>query len=169
MTDPTYAKIISRNLRRIALENGKTQADIARDLKINKATISSWMNATRVPRIDKMDLLCQYFHCKRSDLMEDYTDEAERNYMSQIDAQLNQEELLQKLCELHKINIHADMNYLYVTFPNGQKYAITHEDWKIISMKFPRLFEDVISLVDKFPMLLTSTNNQKEAQTESPN
>ena len=100
--------------------------------------------------------------------MEDYTDEAERNYMSQKDAQLDQEELLQRLCNLHKIDIRGDMNYLYITFPNGQKYAITHEDWKIISMKFPRLFEDVVSLVDRLPVLLTPMEKQKEAKTASP-
>ena len=39
------------------LEEHKTQADIARDLKLNKATVSSWMNGTRIPRIDSVDLL----------------------------------------------------------------------------------------------------------------
>lgn len=155
MTEATYAKIISKNLRRIALENGKTQADIARDLKLNKATVSSWMNATRVPRISKIDMLCNYFHCNRSDLMEDHTSEAEKRYMNALDKQLDQEDVLQKLCELHGIDIHGDMDYLYITFQNGQKYAINHEDWKFISMKFPRLFEDVISLIDKHPTLLT--------------
>lgn len=66
-----YGKIIGKNLRRIASDCGKTQAEIARDLHLNKATVSSWMNGTRVPRMDKVDLLAHYFNCKRTDIMED--------------------------------------------------------------------------------------------------
>jgi transcriptional regulator with XRE-family HTH domain len=71
MSDQEYARIVSKNLRRIAYEAEKTQADISKDLKISKATISSWMNGTRVPRMDKIDLLCHYFNVKRSDIMEE--------------------------------------------------------------------------------------------------
>lgn len=80
--------------------------------------------------------------------------ELERHHLDQVDAQLSQEDALQNLCELHGIDIHGDMNYLHITFLNGQKYAITHEDWKFISTKFPKLFEDVILLIDKYPTLI---------------
>lgn len=71
MTAEDYTKMVARNLRRIAYENGKTQTDIANDLGISKATVSSWMNGTRLPRMEKIDLLCHYFNCKRVDIMED--------------------------------------------------------------------------------------------------
>lgn len=58
MNNQEYAKIIAQNLRRIFYYNGKTQADVSRALGISKATLSSWMNGTRIPRIDKVDLLC---------------------------------------------------------------------------------------------------------------
>lgn len=70
MSEKEYAKIISRNLRNIAFNSGKTQADMAKDLNISKATISSWINGTRIPRMDKIDLLCHYFNVNRSDIME---------------------------------------------------------------------------------------------------
>ena len=68
-----YGKIIARNLRRIASDANKTQADIARDLRLNKATVSSWMNGTRVPRMDKVDMLARYFNVNRADIMEEHT------------------------------------------------------------------------------------------------
>lgn len=74
MTTLEYGKIISKNLKKIAYDNQKTQADIARDLKLKQATVSSWMNGTRVPRMDKIDLLCHYFNCSRADIMEDHID-----------------------------------------------------------------------------------------------
>lgn len=65
-----YAKIIGRNLRRIAYEHDKTQAQIAKDLRQPTATVSSWMNGTRIPRMGKIDLLCEYFGVSRVDIME---------------------------------------------------------------------------------------------------
>ena len=70
MSEKEYARIIGANLKRIAYEHGKSQVQMSRELKINKATISSWMNGTRVPRMDKIDLLCSYFNVKRADIME---------------------------------------------------------------------------------------------------
>ena len=81
MTSTEYGKILSKNLKRIAYENQKTQADIARDLGLKQVTVSSWMNGTRVPRMDKIDLLCHYFNCKRSDLMEEHPDGSEVDFV----------------------------------------------------------------------------------------
>lgn len=66
-----YGKTIAKNLRRIMLEHEKTQADLARELDISKATLSSWMNGTRTPKMDKIDMLCKYFNVSRSAIMEE--------------------------------------------------------------------------------------------------
>ena len=71
MDTSKYNAIVSKNLKRIAYQHEKSQIDIARDLKISKATVSSWMNGTRLPRMDKVDLLCEYFGCTREDIMEE--------------------------------------------------------------------------------------------------
>jgi len=69
-----YAKIVARNLRRIMYERGVSQSKLAHDLKLTKSTVSSWMNGYRTPRMSKIDMLCEYLHCKRSDLMEPHTE-----------------------------------------------------------------------------------------------
>lgn len=68
--DKDYGKIIAQNLKRISYDNDRTQADICRDLKLSDSTVSSWFNGTRVPRMDKIDLLAHYFNCTRADIME---------------------------------------------------------------------------------------------------
>lgn len=78
MSEKEYMKLIAKNLKRLSYENGKTQADIAKDLKISKQTVSSWFRGERTPRMDKIDLLCHYFNCKRSDIMEDYSERSEK-------------------------------------------------------------------------------------------
>lgn len=71
MDNKEYARIVAKNLRRIMYENGKTQAEVARDLNISKATLSSWMNGTRVPRMNNIDMLCHYFNVTRAEIMEE--------------------------------------------------------------------------------------------------
>lgn len=70
MNEQEYRKVIARNLRNIMYERQKTQADVARDLGINKATLSSWMNGTRTPKMEKIDMLCKYFGVPRTAIME---------------------------------------------------------------------------------------------------
>lgn len=77
MTEQDYGKIIAQNLKRIAYENDRTQADICRDLGINDSTVSSWFNGSRIPRMKKIDLLAHYFNCTRADIMEPYVPKQE--------------------------------------------------------------------------------------------
>lgn len=68
----SYAQIVAKNLKRIVYESGKTQAEVARDLGINKSTLSNWMSGTRIPKMDSIDMLCNYFNVRRSDIMEEH-------------------------------------------------------------------------------------------------
>lgn len=72
LTNDEYAKIVARNLRRIMIERDKTQADIVNALGFSKQAVSSWMNGKRTPKMNKIDALCEYLNCKRSDIMEPY-------------------------------------------------------------------------------------------------
>lgn len=65
MQDMTIAK----NLRRIMFDKGITQADLARVLGINKATVSSWMTGTRIPRLSKIDMLATVLNVRREDIV----------------------------------------------------------------------------------------------------
>lgn len=81
MSTREYARIVSKNLRRIASDQNKSQAEIARDLRINKATVSSWMNGTRVPKMENIDMLCHYFNVTRFDIMNEAVEKNEQpNY-----------------------------------------------------------------------------------------
>ena len=70
LTNEEYAKIVAKNLRRIMVERDKTQADIVNALGYSKQAVSAWMNGKRTPKMDKIDALCKYLNCKRSDIME---------------------------------------------------------------------------------------------------
>ena len=71
MPEEIYRKIFSKNLNYYMNIHQKTQSDLVNDLGFNKSAVSTWCNGTRLPRMDKVDLLAKYFHIKRSDLIED--------------------------------------------------------------------------------------------------
>lgn len=74
MTNEEYAKIISKNLVRLIYESGKTQKEIAQDLGVSTSALSSWVNGERIPKMSKIDMMCNYFGCKRTDIMEEHHD-----------------------------------------------------------------------------------------------
>lgn len=71
MVDEYYKKIFSKNLTYYMKLNHKTQTDLINDLFLNKSAVSTWCNGTRLPRMDKVDLLAKYFKINRSDLIEE--------------------------------------------------------------------------------------------------
>lgn len=71
MGEQEYQKLFSRNLRKYMSLNNKTQIDLINDLGFNKSAVSTWVNGTRLPRMDKINMLAEYFGINRSDLIED--------------------------------------------------------------------------------------------------
>lgn len=64
-------EILSKNLKNLLERKGKTQTDMAKDLDLKESTVSSWMNAAKYPRRDKIELLADYFGVMPSDITED--------------------------------------------------------------------------------------------------
>lgn len=71
MIDDQYKKIFSKNLRHYMSLYNKEQIDLINDLGFNKSAVSTWCNGTRLPRMDKVEKLAQYFNINRSDLIEE--------------------------------------------------------------------------------------------------
>ena len=74
MSEDTFKKIFSNNLKYYLEINNKTQIDLVNDLGFDKSTVSTWVNGTRLPRMDKVDMLSKYFNINRSDLIEEKSD-----------------------------------------------------------------------------------------------
>lgn len=69
--DAELAKTIGRNITKRLIEKDKTQQDMCNDLGWKKGTVSAWVNGTRMPKMDKIDIMCKYFGCERDDLLFD--------------------------------------------------------------------------------------------------
>ncbi|HCU7102328.1 TPA: helix-turn-helix transcriptional regulator [Staphylococcus aureus] len=64
-------EILSQNLKELLSHKGKTQTDMAKELNLKQSTVSSWINAVKYPRRDKIELLADYFDVMPSDITED--------------------------------------------------------------------------------------------------
>ena len=71
MSDLGNKEIFAKNLKCYMELNKKDRNDIARDLEIPYTTVTSWYNAEFYPRIDKIQLLANYFCIQKSDLVEE--------------------------------------------------------------------------------------------------
>ncbi|RHP85349.1 XRE family transcriptional regulator [Roseburia sp. AM59-24XD] len=51
--------------------SGKNQMDLMRDLGLSSSTVSNWCTGSKLPRMDKVQMLADYFHILKSDLLEE--------------------------------------------------------------------------------------------------
>ena len=63
--------IIASNLVRLLKVRNRTQLELAEYLGVTQATISNWCNGIKMPRMDKIDLICKFFDIRRSQLMDE--------------------------------------------------------------------------------------------------
>lgn len=63
-------EIFASNLSYYLKEYNKDASDVCKDLNIPPSTFSDWLNAKKYPRIDKIELLANYFNIQKSDLIE---------------------------------------------------------------------------------------------------
>lgn len=70
MSDLGNKEIFAKNLNYYMNVNKKTRADVCRDLDIPYSTYTDWCNANIYPRIDKIEILANYFDIKKSELVE---------------------------------------------------------------------------------------------------
>ena len=63
----TFAKNLIYYIER----SGRTQVEIADAIGVSKSTLTEWTKARKYPRIDKIELLANYFGIQKSDLIEE--------------------------------------------------------------------------------------------------
>lgn len=78
MADEEYKKIFSRNLRYYMDLYSKNQMDLMNDLHLSSSTVSNWCTGQKLPRMDKVQMLADYFKINKSDLIEEKTKEEKR-------------------------------------------------------------------------------------------
>lgn len=63
--------IMAKNIKHYMETNNITRSELCAALNIKYSTMSEWINGKAYPRIDKIELMANYFGVNKSDLIED--------------------------------------------------------------------------------------------------
>ena len=66
--------------------NGKTRQDMCDALGVKYTTFTDWVKGNTYPRIDKIELMANYFGISKADLVEEHTQESDTPYYLNEDA-----------------------------------------------------------------------------------
>lgn len=62
--------VMASNIKRYLKESGKSRHEACKAIGVPYSTFSEWINGNKYPRIDKIELMANYFGCEKSDLIE---------------------------------------------------------------------------------------------------
>lgn len=77
MSDLGNKEVMAQNIKYYLRKNDVTQTDMCKTLGFKMSTVSDWMHARTYPRIDKIEMMSNYFGIEKSDLVENKADKAE--------------------------------------------------------------------------------------------
>lgn len=70
LTDDEQRDLFRRNLTFQVMASGKSQVQIATDLKISAQRLNTWLQGKAMPRIGMVEKLALYFHVSKSKLLD---------------------------------------------------------------------------------------------------
>lgn len=73
MSDLGNKKIFSKNLQKYMNEKNINTMNLSKSLNQAYSTVADWVKGNSYPRIDKIEMLANYFNIEKSDLIEDKT------------------------------------------------------------------------------------------------
>lgn len=73
MQDIGNKNVMAANIRRYMAEKGINAKELSKAIKVPYTTVLSWTKAEYYPRIDKIEMMSDYFGCLKSDLIESKT------------------------------------------------------------------------------------------------
>ena len=89
-------EILSRNLKYYIEKSGKDRRELAEIWGFPYSTITEWINGRKYPRIDRIEIMADYFGILKSDLIESKADS------SAVEIPASLSEAHQKILEITK-------------------------------------------------------------------
>lgn len=68
-------EVFAKNLAFYLQRSGRSQKELSEIVGVAKSTFNDWMKGKKYPRIDKIEIMADYFGILKSDLIEEKTDE----------------------------------------------------------------------------------------------
>lgn len=141
MSDLGNKEIMAKNIKYYMQLNNVSRKEICNSLGFKYTTFSDWINAKKYPRIDKIEMIANYFNIEKSDLVEDRKSkvpDSSKNINSQLVDLINKYDdglkVIGNLCQRTRIKkaltekdvanqIFIDLND-YILLEQGQNIGI---------------------------------------------
>lgn len=117
----TNKSTFATNLKRFMALKEKSRKDLANDLGISYYTVTDWVKGKKYPRMDKVEMLANYFGILKSDLIEEKTEEhramqKNNNSIAEVVVRMRTDEdfmsVVEKLNKLDADKLHSIDNLL---------------------------------------------------------
>lgn len=83
MSDLGNKEVFAENLKYYIELSGKDRRELAEEWGFPYSTVTEWINAKKYPRIDRIEIMANYFHILKSDLVERKDEQSKRRIKMQ--------------------------------------------------------------------------------------
>lgn len=139
MSEQEFNAVFSKRLRYYLSKHEMTQVELAKKLGVGTTSVYNWCNGIKTPRMDKVDAMCELFHCKRSDLINEKDESDDHYYLNDETRQIAQEAFenpeLRLLIENYK-SVPCDMQKRLIAYAG--KLRQLHEDEYLLNAAHER-------------------------------
>lgn len=141
---------MAKNLQYYMDLNNKTRNDICDSLSIPYTTVVGWLTAEKYPRIDKIEILANYFRISKADLIEERKEPAIGEELS--DMPLTKFPVIGSIAAGYSCCAVEEYTGDYAYFPSAELSAPA-EEYFVLRIKgnsmYPKLLEGDIVLVQR--------------------
>lgn len=99
MTSIGNKTVLANNLTYYVNRSGKTQKELSEIVGVATSTFNDWMKGKKYPRIDKIEILANYFGIQKSDLIENKTEKIPLSELTLTEGEKMMLELFRKIPE----------------------------------------------------------------------
>ena len=117
--------VFAENLRFYIKKSGRTQKEIADFIGVTPATFNEWSKGKKYPRIEKIELLAQYFDITKADLIEHQCRDEHSKKAGSRDALVENLRFYMAKADKSRKDVSEAIGVSYFTFSdwcNGKKY-----------------------------------------------
>lgn len=85
MSEDKQKAIFRKNLLKLLAERNKNQREVAQAINVSPQTFNTWCQGIAIPRMNKIELLANYFGITKADLVEEHNDNEQFSSKDELD------------------------------------------------------------------------------------
>ena len=133
--------IMAANIRYYLEANNMKRKDLCDALGFKYSTVTAWLNAEKYPRIDKIEMMANYFRISKSDLVERQSESPAKNLVL-TDREREHLERYRALTEEHREAVDVQLNFFYEKDARRVEIPVSSESER---EKLHRLLDEAIT------------------------